>query len=200
MNKMDQKMPMPYEEWKKSRVFNLDDSYVKAFERLHKVNPAEEIEEMLNHLKEEDGIYLQLASALRDNPQAGRSVAGAHALETASELVDYVSSMEGPEAFINELETDGVSVYMIDLMDAYTDTMGVYKTLQQSQAELTKLVEVNTAFENRTASSDIRFHLHRFLISVGLDGLAARFVDSAVETADPDKQTTGTSPETTPAR
>ena len=65
MNKMDQKMPLGYEEWKQSRVFNLDDSYVKAFERLHKVNPAEEIEEMLRKEYEEyrmdfDGRWLNL--------------------------------------------------------------------------------------------------------------------------------------------
>ena len=131
----------------------------------------EEIEAMLNHLKEEDGIYLQLPSALRDHPQAGRSVAGAHALEMAIEQVDYISAKEGPLAFIEELETDGVSVYMIDLMDAYTDTMGVYKTLQQSGMQL---VEVRAEFENRTATEDFRFHLGRFLLWAGMDGLAAR--------------------------
>ena len=56
---------MPYEEWKQSRVFNLNDSYVKAYERLHKVNPAEEIEEMLRKEYEEyrmdfDGRWLNL--------------------------------------------------------------------------------------------------------------------------------------------
>ncbi len=148
--------------------------------RINLIAMQEEIEEMLNHLKEEDGIYLQLTSALRDYPQAGRAVAGAHALEISIELLDYISAMEGPEAFIEELEMDGASVYMIDLIDAYTDTMGVYKTLQQSGKQL---VEVRTEFENRTAESDFRFHLRRWLISVGLESLAASLDENGTVTS-----------------
>lgn len=137
----------------------------------------EEIDAMLIHLKEADGIYLQLASALRENPQAGRSVAGSHALEMAIELLDYVSTLEGPEAFAEELKSDGVSVYMIDLMDAYTDTMGVYKTLQESQQ---RLVEMNAAAAGRTAMSDFRFHLRRLLVWAGFAGLATSLEDGDV--------------------
>ena len=138
--------------------------------RINLIAMQEESEEMLNHLKEEDGIYLQLTSALREYPQAGRAVAGAHALEISIELLDYISAMEGPEAFIEELEMDGASVYMIDLIDAYTDTMGVYKTLQQSGKQL---VEVRAEFENRTATEDFRFHLGHLLLWAGMDGLAS---------------------------
>ena len=55
-------------------------------------------------------------------------------------------------------------------MDAYADTMGVYKSLQQSQR---RLVEVNTAFAERSAMADFRFHLRRLLVWLGLGGMAA---------------------------
>ena len=139
--------------------------------RINLIAMQEESEDMLDHLREEDGISLDLPSALRDHPQSGRAVAGAHALEISIELLDYISAMEGPEPFIEELETDGPSVYMIDLIDAYTDTMGVYKTLQQSGKQL---VAVRAEFENRTATEDFRFHLGRFLLWAAMDGLAAR--------------------------
>jgi len=139
--------------------------------RINLIAMQEESEEMLDHLREDDGISLDLPSALHEHPQSGRAVAGAHALEISIELLDYISAMEGPEPFIEELETDGPSVYMIDLIDAYRDTMGVYKTLQQSGKQL---VEVRAEFENRTATADFRFHLGRFLLWAGMDGLALK--------------------------
>lgn len=142
----------------------------------------EEIDAMLIHLKDADGIYLQLASALREHPQAGRSVAGSHALETAIELLEYVSALEGQQAFVDELETDGVVVYMIDLMDSYTDTMGVYKTLQQSQQ---RLIELNTAIAGRTATADFKFHLRRLLVWMGLADLATKLEEESPAPAEP---------------
>lgn len=57
--------PLSYEEWKQTRTINLDDNYIKAFERLHNVDPAKELEEMLKaeyeeYLNDHDGRWLNL--------------------------------------------------------------------------------------------------------------------------------------------
>jgi hypothetical protein len=64
VDKLDKK-PLSYDEWKQSRIINLDDSYIKSFERLHGVDPAKELEEMLRKEYEEykmdfDGRWLNL--------------------------------------------------------------------------------------------------------------------------------------------
>lgn len=139
----------------------------------------EEVDAMLNHLKEEDGITLQLPSTLRDNPQAGRSVTGSTALEIALELIDYISAMEGLESFQNDLNEDGISAYMFDLMDTYLDKMVVYGILQQTRQQL---AGVETAYYVRTATQDLKYHLRRLFLYLGLEDLAASLVkDPAVQ-------------------
>ena len=59
------KKPLSYEEWKQTRVINLDDNYIKAFQRLHDVDPAKELEEMLKaeyeeYLNDHEGRWLNL--------------------------------------------------------------------------------------------------------------------------------------------
>ena len=56
IDKLDKK-PLSYDEWKQSRIINLDDSYIKSFERLHGVDPAKELEEMLRKEYEEYRMY-----------------------------------------------------------------------------------------------------------------------------------------------
>ena len=147
----------------------------------------EYVDAMLNHLKEEDGIYLQVASALRDNPQAGRSVAGSYALELALELIDYISAMESHEAFANDLTEDGITAYMFDLMDTYLDKMYVYGRLQQTTAHLAAL---QAAHDSRTVSGDFKYHLRRLFLQLGLNSLANWLVETPV--TEPDKADTDT--------
>jgi hypothetical protein len=88
----------------------------------------EEVDDMLNHFRE-DGIHMQLTSALRANPRAGRAVAGSYAIEIGIELIEHMTSLDSPAAFADELHTGGIGAYMFDLMDAYADNMGLYAAL-----------------------------------------------------------------------
>ncbi len=134
----------------------------------------EEVDAMLNHLKEDDGISLQLPSTLRDNPQAGRSVTGGTGLEIALELIDYISAMESLESFQDDLNGDGITAYMFDLMDTYQDKMVVYGIFQQTRQQL---VGVETAYYSRTATQDFKYHLRRLFLYLGLEGLATSLVE-----------------------
>jgi hypothetical protein len=135
----------------------------------------EEVDGMLNHMKEEDGIYLQLPSTLRDIPQAGRSVTGSYALEIALELIDHIAEMESLQAFQDDLEEDGITAYMFDLMDTYLDKMVVYGYFQQTKQQLGYM---ETAFQSRTAMQDLKYHLRKLLLEWGFDGLAASLIDN----------------------
>ena len=148
--------------------------------RISMIVLQEEVELMLAHLKEEDGIYLQITSALRDKPQAGRSVNGSYALEIALELIDYVSAMESQAAFANDLEADGITAYMFDLMDTYLDKMYVYGRLQETTG---LMAAMEAADQSRTAMSDLKYHLYILFTDWGLESLAALMVDAPAEQA-----------------
>jgi hypothetical protein len=129
----------------------------------------EEVAAMLDHLREEDGIYLQINRVLREHPQAGRSVAGSYAVEVGIELIEYILSLQDHRAFESDLHEDGKGAYLFDLMDAYLDTMGVYERLEQSQR---RAAELDTAWNNRTLGQDFIYHLRRLLLWLGLTGWA----------------------------
>jgi hypothetical protein len=103
-----------------------DQELLRARDELLHLN--EELDGLLDYLKE-DGTQLQFSKALRENPRAGRSVAASHAVEACIDLLEHINSLDGPAAFEMELETDGIGVYMFDLMDAYTDQMDLYADL-----------------------------------------------------------------------
>ena len=92
------------------------------------VHLEEEMEGLLNHFTKA-GVYLQLSSSLIANPRAGRSVAGSHAVEIAIELLEHIASLDSPAAFEEELHAGGNGVYMFDLLDSYTDQMGLWAEL-----------------------------------------------------------------------
>jgi hypothetical protein len=132
----------------------------------------EELEYLLNHLQEEDGIHIQVKSTLLENPQAGRSVAASYAIEYALELVDYIASLEDQYAFKKELNEDGPGAYIFDLMDAYTQSMAVYKSLQQKSLEVSDNQLILDALSNRTLWQDIKFHMGRLFRWIGQDDMA----------------------------
>ena len=134
----------------------------------------EEVDGMLLHMQQADGISLQLPSTLKDNPQAGRSVTGMHVIEIAMELIDYISDMESQEAFASDLDADGITAYMFDLTDTYLDKMLVYSKLQQTTE---KLAAAEAKFNERTASADFRFHLRQWLQNMGFESLAASLAE-----------------------
>lgn len=86
---------------------------------------GEEVDDMLNHFRE-DGIILQVTRSLRENPRAGQTVAGSHALETCIGLLDHIATLDSAAAFADELHAGGIGAYMFDLMDAYADNMSLY--------------------------------------------------------------------------
>ena len=142
----------------------------------------EEVDGMLLHMQQADGISLQLPSTLKSNPQAGRSVTGGNAIEIAIELIDYVSDMETQEAFASDLDADGITAYMFDLTDTYLDKMLVYSKLQQTTE---KLVAAEAKFNERTASTDFRFHLRQWLQNMGFEGWAASLADEPASSTPP---------------
>jgi hypothetical protein len=144
----------------------------------------EELEYMLEHLKEEDGIHLQLPTALRENPQAGRSVAASHAVEMAIMLVDHIAGLEDQYKFEEELHEEGIGAYMFDLMDAYADTMSVYKDLQAKNLLIEEKEAVISSHGERTLGQDLKFHLGRFFRWIGLDGLADPLMEASTAPVD----------------
>jgi len=132
----------------------------------------EELEFLLNHLQETDGIHIQVKSTLLENPQAGRSVAASYAAELALELVEHIASLEDQYAFKKELNEDGKGAYIFDLMDSYTESMAIYKSLQQKSLEVTDNKFILDALSNRTFWQDIKFHLGKFFRWIGQDELA----------------------------
>lgn len=89
---------------------------------------AEEVDAMLDHFRE-DGIMIQFTDSLHEHPRAGQSVAARHALEACIEVIDHMASLDGPEAFADELHDGGLAAYMFDLMDVYVDNMALYGRL-----------------------------------------------------------------------
>lgn len=154
----------------------------------------EEVDGMLLHMQQADGISLQLPSTLKDNPQAGRSVTGMHVIEIALEMIDYIAALESQEAFASDLDADGITAYMFDLTDTYLDKMLVYRKLQQTTE---KLVAAETNFNNRTASADFKFHLRQWLLNMGFEGLAASLAEEPVTSTvtNPDPAAAVTNPE-----
>ena len=88
----------------------------------------EELEDMVNHFTE-DGIRVQLPSSLRENPRAGRGVAGSFAVETGIRLLEHMAAAENRAAIEQEMHTDGTAAMLFDLMDAYADNMALYGLL-----------------------------------------------------------------------
>ena len=88
----------------------------------------EDIDDMLNHFTE-DGVRLTLTRSLRENPRAGRAVAGSYAIEIGIELLEHIASLDSSAAFEEELHTGGIGAYMFDLMDLFVDNMGLYREL-----------------------------------------------------------------------
>lgn len=94
------------------------------------MHTQEELQDMLNHFGE-DGIRIQLTSALRENPQAGRAVAGSHAIETGIELLERMAASDGVAAVEQEFHTDGIAALLFDLMSVYADNMRLYEALAE---------------------------------------------------------------------
>ncbi len=136
---------------------------------------VEEYEYMLNHLQEADGIHIQIKQTLLDNPRAGRSVAASYAVELALELVEHIAAQEDQYAFKRELNQDGKGAYIFDLMDSYTESISVYKSLQEQSGENLNNQFIINALSNRTLWQDIKFHLGRFFRWLGMEDLAVSF-------------------------
>lgn len=155
----------------KKRVSNWPDPVLMQLKRDLLVL-IEEYEYMLNHLQEADGIHIQIKRTLLENPRAGRSVAASYAVELALELVEHIASQEDQFAFKRELNVDGKGAYIFDLMESYTDSMAVYKSLQQKTIENIDKQFIINALSNRTVWQDIKFHMGRFFRWIGQEDLA----------------------------
>ncbi len=148
----------------------------------------EEYEFMLSHLEEADGIHIQIKSTLLENPRAGRSVAASYAVELALELVNHIASQEDQYAFKKELNVDGKGAYIFDLMDSYTESMAVYKLLQEKTLETTDQQFILNTLSNRTIWQDFKFHLGRFFRWIGHEELAVSLQMINIETAGPTEE------------
>ena len=106
-------------DWPDRELSNLRD------ELLHLL---EEHELLLNHFKE-NKINLNSSRQLIANPRAGRSMTASTAMEISIALIEYMASLENQYEFEDDLHENGKGAYMFDLMDAYTDKMGLYSEL-----------------------------------------------------------------------
>lgn len=88
----------------------------------------EDVNDMVDHLVQ-DGLDVQSAEQLMNNPRAGRGVAASRALQTSLDLLDHAASLAGRDALAKELHTDGLAAYMYDLLDAQKRNMALYKKL-----------------------------------------------------------------------
>ena len=76
-----------------------------------------------------NGVNIQSAEALFNNPLAGRALAASQGIETAFALLKYVNTLESQEAFVKEIYSGGISAYMYNLITAYREKMDLYKSI-----------------------------------------------------------------------
>ncbi|MDH3431459.1 MAG: hypothetical protein OEQ14_15765 [Gammaproteobacteria bacterium] len=88
----------------------------------------EEVDEILEHYAI-DGVNLQLASDLKAEPRAGRTVAASRALDAGIALLDRAASLDNSDSFVKEFYGGGMAARLYELLEAQVDRMDLYAIL-----------------------------------------------------------------------
>jgi hypothetical protein len=112
-------------------------------------HPALELLELeMMHLQEEtdlsleylflNGVNIQSAQEMIQNPRAGGAVAASQAVITGLALIKRTAAMESLDAFVKEIYSGGQAAYMYNLVGAYREKMDLYAELMKLRAEQSK--------------------------------------------------------------
>lgn len=106
-----------------NEVWN-EDSFREARDSL--ITVKEVVDEILEHYVA-DGVNLDSAPALKNDPRAGRTVAASRALSASIALLEYAPSLPTQNEFIDEFYASGPSSLLYELIGAHVDRMDLYE-------------------------------------------------------------------------
>ena len=92
------------------------------------ITVKEEVDEILEHYMIE-GVNIHVASSLRAEPRAGRSVAASMALGAGIALIDLAATFDKADGFIGDFYTSGMTARLYELLEAHLDRMELYASI-----------------------------------------------------------------------
>lgn len=94
----------------------------------------EEVDEIVAHFVF-DGVNIQAASQLRDEPRAGRAEAASRAIDAGIALLEDATAQENAKAFISDFYARGMTARLYELLGAHLDRMELYAALTSQSEE-----------------------------------------------------------------